>query len=299
MKMESIFPNVSPAYLLNLADVNLSNLAGIIDYHWYINPVLMMRANLRIDHSLRDIYNEFGRKQLSAFWNGASSARTYTSYMPTHMENYGYFLYHILDGYFYTGNPDLKSERTYQIEFGLTDSYSFLTYRISLFYNLINQYISGVIQAEEFKIYTNIDNAVIMGASTNILLNLAHSLNLSLTLTYTYGQNKSFHEPLPLIPPLNGDLNISFHSGRYWLSTGAIFADSQKRIAFLTTLEDKTGPHVDWFFRGRMSIGSILELKFGVENILDLFYHQHLSINNLPAKGRNLYIGLNAVIMNN
>jgi len=323
MKMESIFPDVSPSYMMNLADVGLSNIAAIVDYHWYINRAISLRANLRLDHSARDVYNKFGKRQLSAFWHKRSSERNYLTYnmsttlefqsadhqtmslslargerMPSHMENYGYFLYNIMDGYFYTGNPELNTEKTYQVELGLRNQYTFLTYQIKLYYNLINHYISGIIQADDFKLYANIERAIIMGASSNILFNLTPFLDISLALSYVHGQNMTFKEPLPLIPPLNGNLLIAFQNGGLWLSTGARFANRQNRVAFLTTLEDKTDAYVDWFLRGKYQISTNIELKFGVENIFNLFYHSHLSINNLPAKGRNLYLGLNMKIYN-
>ena len=324
MKMISIFPGVSPAYMINLADVSLDNFAFVLDYHWQIKKGLIMRTNLRIDYSRRDLHNDFGKKQLMAFWNTKSALINYNIFsastifefttsngrvfdlslargerMPTHMENYGFFLYNIMDGYFYTGNPDLKSEKSYQIELGMTKIYSNFSYKLNLYYNLMQDYISGIIQSEEFKMYSNINLTYIWGAGLNTNLSLTKYLGLSLSATYTHGQNKSFNEPLPLIPPLNGRVSLSYQLPDYWFAVGTNFASSQHRIAFRTTMEDRTGSYIDTFIRGRINLSEYLELKFGVENLFDVYYHQHLSINNLPGRGRNIYFGVNAKLVNN
>lgn len=38
--------------------------------------------------------------------------------LPTHVENYRHYVYNYVDGYFYTGNPNLKPERSTQVELG-------------------------------------------------------------------------------------------------------------------------------------------------------------------------------------
>jgi len=318
MTMESIFPDVSPAYMQNLADVDLYNFAGVIDHNWQLMPDLIMKTNLRFDYAKRDITNEFGKKQLLAFWphsrtsinhNVFSASMTFEyevqkdrimtlafargERMPTHVENYGFFLYNILDGYFYTGNPDLVPEESYQFEIGMKKISSHLSYSLKFYYNLMHNYISGIIQTPGFKKYANIDLAYLIGTSINTNLRITSALNFSIFAEYTYGQNKTFHEPLPLIPPLHGNLSLSYQSKYYWLAIGSAFASAQRRVAFRTTQEDITDAYIDIFVRSKIRVTDNLELKCGVENLFDLYYHQHLSINNLPNRGRNIYLGIN------
>jgi outer membrane receptor protein involved in Fe transport len=50
-----------------------------------------------------------------------------------------------------------------------------------------------------------------------------------------------------------------------------------------------------WFV-GDVRIGLTLaercDVRFGVENVLDRIYHEHFAINNLPSRGRNVYVNV-------
>ncbi len=317
MKMLSIFPDVAPAYIINIADARLDNLALIADYNTLLTEHWRLRGNLRLDYARRDIYNAFGKNALSAFWSDQNSAMkavlpsaslalerrinrdniltwslAAVQRMPSHMESYSFFIYNLLDGYFYTGNPGLKPETSLQTDIGWQYRGSSLASDLSLFYNHLNNYIAGRLQSEEFKIYENFTGADLYGFEWNGAYTVK-ALTLGGSLTYTRGENTALGEPLPYIPPLAAGVSLSYNAAKWWLQGRLLYNAAQNRIAYKSTREDKTAAFTRLDIRGRYHLSEAWEFRAGVENLLDRYYHEHLSINNLPSPGRNFYLGLN------
>jgi len=264
MTMISVFDDVSDMYLVNIGDAELNNGAVTLDYNWIPTSKLRFRANLRYDVSFRDIHNEDARRLLEGYWNEKIEEKKYSAFsfsgaleyeafkgitfqlalaqserLPTHIENYGFYLYNYTDNYFYTGNPNLKTELSRQIELSTALSSNSYGLSFSVFYNNIENYISGLLQSEEFKVFTNISSAYITGGELSGNLDLTSELEFSAGLAYVYGYNREYDEPLPMIPPLEGNFALLYTSGGYSFSFGGRFAGEQNRIANATTSEDK------------------------------------------------------------
>jgi len=317
MTMISVFDDVSDMYLINIGDAVLNNSSATLDYNWVPINRLRFRANLRYDYSKRNIHNEDARRLLEGFWKSNEIEQTYNIFsfsgaleyelekgvalqlalaqserLPTHIENYGFYLYNYTDDYFYTGNPTLKPELSRQIEFSTLLSSESYYLKFNTYYNNINNYISGLLQSDEFKIFTNISSAYITGAEISGSINLMPKLQFSANAAYAYGYNREYNESLPMIPPLEGSIGLQFIEEIFRLSVESRFASKQTRIANTTTTEDRTAAFIVFNFRGQINLWNYFELKFGVENITDKFYNEHLAINNLPSRGRNFYAGL-------
>ncbi len=317
MKMLSIFPDISPAYIVNIADARLDNLALIADYTIPLTERWRLRSNVRLDYARRDIYDEFGKNALSAFWSDQGSfmeqvlpsgslalewpadaeniltwSLAAVQRMPSHMESYSFFIYNLLDGYFYTGNPGLKPEASLQTDMGWKYRGSSLAADFSLFFNHLNNYIAGRWQSPEFKIYENFSGADLYGFEWNGSYHVK-ALTLAGSLAYTRGYNNALGEPLPYIPPLATTVSFSYTGSGWWLQLRMLHNAAQNRVADKSTREDTTPAFTRLDLRGRYHLGEAWEIKAGVENLLDSYYHEHLSINNLPSPGRNFYLGLN------
>lgn len=315
MQMMGLEPDASPAYLVNLGDVVDQQIAMALDYSWMVHSRLWWRSTIRVDVSRRDVTSPYGRLALTGFWERENFQRRYTTIgistsleyqldryrsirlslasgqrMPSHMENYGFFLYNIVDGYFYTGNPDLKPEWSRQLEFMLEQTASPLSYRVVGYVNDIRSYISGIVQSSEFKVYTNLSRVYLLGGEFRGQLQIHPSIAASWRMAYVYGQNQAFQEPLPFISPLEGVVSVAYDRNGFWLAVESRVAGPQRRIAYRTTLEDETPGFVVFNVRGQYRMHPRLILKFGVENVLNQYYHDHLSVNNLPAVGRNVYL---------
>lgn len=318
MDMFAIENNLPPAYLVNIPDAQLDNFAITLDHSWSINKKFQLRTNIRSDFSYRDILNGFGKRQIQAMWENPESKRTYSKNslsfsatykpveqmslslnladshrLPSHMENYGYLLYNVMDGYFYTGNPKLKAEHGRQIELRTNISSPKFYISTAFYYNDIQNYISGTLIEDEFKLYTNFNRAYLSGFELSALYKINNLANLKTSFSYTYGYIDDIQEVMPYIPPFQGSISGDYTLGQLWFEVRGRFAAKQNLAASVSTLEDKTPAHFLWDLHSRFHLSDQWEIKTGIENIFDILYHDHLSINNLPAKGRNFYLGLN------
>ena len=322
MQMESLFPDVSDMYLLNIGNAQLDNASIALDYNYFLSKRSRLRSNLRYDFSSRNIKDKNGQRLLNIYWESKSLKNVYNTFsgslsfeiifpdenllqvslahndrLPTHLENYGYYFYNYTDGFFYIGNPHIKPETSRQIEIQFQSSGKEFQFQSNVYFNDIKNYITGIPESdplfEQSKIYSNISSAYITGVEVSLKNNFNEFLTLNSSFSYTYGLNRYHNEPLPLIPPFEGYLNIQYERDYSWYYLESRFASTQKRIANKTTVEDITKGFVVHNFRGRNRINDFIEMKYGVENLFNKKYHNHLSVNNLPALGRNFYLGLN------
>jgi len=44
--------------------------------------------------------------------------------------------------------------------------------------------------------------------------------------------------------------------------------------------------------RGSYTLQNATSLRFGIDNLFDTLYHEHLSFGNLPNEGRNVYLSV-------
>ena len=318
MDMYPIQADKAPAYLINIADARINNAAISLKYNRILSGQSSFRLDARFDYSLRNVLNSYGKRPLQSLYPGSNLQNQYHVFgisanyeyrfndnisavfklgnsqrLPTHLENYGYMLYNVLDNFFYYGNPSLKPERSIQVESGINWKSNKLRWRLTTYASRINDYISGYILEGEFKKYENFSLVYLFGAEGSLSWQVTNSLLFFLSTGYTYGQNTVFNEPLPYIPPAEARLKINYTRERYFFEGEARFAASQNRIAYKTTVEDKTPGFVILNLRSQIILSSQWRLKAGIENILDRYYYEHLSINNLPGKGRNFYLGIN------
>ncbi len=317
MKMYALDNAIAPAYLVNIPRIYTNNYALTADHQWFLSQNTRLRTNFRLDYSTRTLDDEFGKRLLNAYWNKSNLDKNYfiggisanierildayntfnlklasSQRLPTHMENYGYLLFNVLDGYFYTGSPNLQPEHSLQIETDWKFNSSKFNSKTSIYFSRINNYINGKLLDDEFKVYANFDHVYISGIENSFAIKLNRRLNLNNTFSYTFGYNPVLDEHLPYIPPFSGNFSLSWQADNYWLEAATRYAASQNNIAQKTTREDVTPGFVLFNIRSRIKFFTNWELKLGIENILDKKYHDHLSINNLPGRGRNIYAGI-------
>lgn len=325
MWMFSLFPSIPDMYLLNLGDIDVQHGAITADWSRPLSAKLQARSNLRFDYSWRDVERAEARAVLKGRWDRDELARTYAfpnaslslayalqpatqlrlsvanvGRLPTHVENYGHYVYNYVDGNFYSGNPGLKPERSSQVELSFERTTTRFAFRINAFYNYIQNYIVGEnddglvggTSTFRFRVYTNASEATLMGGEFSGLLNLTPRMQLAGTAAYSRGHNLEFDEPLPLIPPLFGTLSLRYDHGKLWGEVEARGAAPQNRVATILAEEDGTDGYFVLNMRSQYTLPRGLQLKAGIENLFDYFYHEHLSFGNLPSRGRNVYLAL-------
>ena len=322
MWMFSVFENIPDMYLLNLGDVVVQQGALAADFSTPIGNRVNARFNARVDYSPRDVRHEQAIAILEGRWGtddlskdyllgGASASFEYVANqktrlrlslanvgrLPTHVENYGHYIYNYVDGYFYSGDPNLKPERSSQVELGVerwTGRYGF---KAAVYTNYVTNYIYGTSddglsdtsETLRFRVYSNADAAVLAGGELSAVVSIAEGIELAGTTSYTYGQNLEVGEPMYLIPPLTSLLSLRAERGRWWGELEARMAMPQNRVASIAADELGTDGYLVNNVRGSYSPTNQIEIKFGVENIFDLLYHEHLSFGDLPSLGRNMY----------
>ena len=317
MEMISVLPDVSPMYLLNLADVNRRHAALTADYQRTLTQRLEARVNIRVDRIAQNLQDPVGRQQLSATWGsedldkrlGARSMSMMLSYaqntvsswtfawsnnarLPTPLESYGFFLFNPADGYFYTGKPSLRPEQSQQMEIGWQYEREGRRVSLRLYDNRMSDYIVGVVQESIFKTYQNIDRARLQGVELGFGSPLGHSLTLHGDASYTYGRNETFEEPLPFVAPLEARLGLTREGRRTLFEINSRLVARQARIAHRTTLEDETPAFAVIDLRAVLDVGDNYRLDVGIDNLFDHYYYEHLSVGNFPNPGRNLRLAL-------
>ncbi len=322
MWMFSLFEHVPDMFLLNLGDVRVRHGALSADFSMPLPSRLSVRFNARLDYSPRDVLREEAAAILGGRWGTDDLASTYilggasgtlafavgastrlrfalahVGRLPTHVENYGHYVYNYADGYFYSGNPNLRPERSSQVELGLERWTGGSGLKASLFANYVRHYIVGLNSEGlggrsgtlRFRVYENARAAMLAGGEFSGTAQLPWGLELAGTASYTRGQNLEVHEPLYLIPPLTALLSVRLDRDRWWSELESRMAMPQNRVARVVAEENGTDGYFVLNARSSIRIASEMNLRLGVENIFDTYYHEHLSIGDLPSLGRNLY----------
>ncbi len=313
-------------HLVNLAGVDNLNTALAAD--WNYEPVssdFRYRIAARMDYSRRSLTDTEGKNAFAAFWNsdnltrnysaaGINSAIEYTaeanttvrlsvaraSRLPTHIENYGFYLYNPLDNAIYMGNPDLEPERGWQGEFGVQYRTDDIQLKANTFVNYIENYIAGrtIIKPDPnntqfpqaFRRYESIGAASIVGMEADCSLKFSDEWNIRATYRLQSGRAIQLSESLPWMPPMEMTTNIHWEHNEIWAEFGCRIAARQRNISRTISTEDETPGFAVFDIRGRIPIGAGIVISGGIDNILDKYYWDYSSVRNLPVAGRNIFL---------
>lgn len=214
------------------------------------------------------------------------------------------------DPYEILGNPKLKPEKNYQADLSFKWVMNHRSeIQMDVFFAFLNDYISAIIDTSLTKRLPaspgvrrvqNLEKAMKTGFEANWIQQLSPALMHRMSLAYTYGQNLKIKDPLPEIAPL--DLRYvlvgTFNNGRLKPEISFRYVVEQSRISkeygetvtpAFNLLDVKLGYK---FNRG-------LSLSFGVDNLLDESYYEHLNRsviglrNPIFAPGRSVYASMN------
>ncbi len=213
-----------------------------------------------------------------------------------------YFSAIMKDGYYYIGTPTLKPEKNLSIQSGIRGENANLKWSISFFQNKLTDLILTKIDSDAelpfaglrgVKRYINIGKAIIRGLESDFRIILTKQISLYGNLAYTWGKDEITGEPLPQIPPLETRLKLRFNDSkeRFWAELSGRFVAKQKRVS-VSAGEIGTPGFSVFDFRGEIRLTKTINLNFGIENIFNKAYREHLNIAHIPERGRNFYIGL-------
>jgi len=328
MLMQSLDSSIEDMMIYNLDEVRTNNVGIGFRHRFNLSDSILLKIeeNLRYKslNTLSGTHQSFFEglydRELSArqrilpsvsgnlLWMiddrwSAGTSLVYSERMGNHMELFGHYIYNYTDGYFYDGNPWLKTERSINTDLNITRESGNQSFSLSLFYKQYFNYIDGIMSEDlsnndfRFKRYANVGDAVLMGGEFRGIHSLSRSLRLENRFSYTYAQNQTLDEPLPLIPPLRGFSTLHFHSGTFRVMTDFEWAARQNRIAQISSNEDATNAYAivnvtvekGW-------AGDSLETVLQVNNITNEFYHTHTSIGNIYEAGRSMMLSVRVKI---
>jgi iron complex outermembrane receptor protein len=329
MYMYSLFPNIPDMYLINVGNAMSFNSAVTGSWKAILSSKFTTGISIRFDYSNRDVQDPTMQQLFQRTWNLNSTQTTYllpnssvfleyrnhynhilklefsaNQRLPTTVENYGHYVYNYVDGFFYTGNPSLLPEQAYQTGFRYSILENMWQLDFSGFYSELRNIITGI-QADDsnlgaisggsyqFRVYSNAQSGFKYGGETAISAQFSSMWLFRTSLSYVYGHNRSFNEPLPMLPPLTGSVVLRFTKGNHLAEIDTKWTIAQNRIARFAAIEDATDGWNVVNVRIQTNIKNRFVLKAGIENVFNRFYIDHLSFGNLPSQGRNLYLSLN------
>jgi iron complex outermembrane receptor protein len=243
---------------------------------------------------------------------------------PSYVERFAYLPSEATSGYADTNNTvgdlNLDPEAAHTLDIGLSlrrgDSY--FTPRV--FYTRVHDFIQQIPTLDPDIVATsqitgdptplqfaNV-SAHYWGGEAAFGKRLRTNLRLDGTLSYARGRRRDISDNLFRMAPLHGTLSLTRAHGNWDLTAQGAFAAAQNHLS-ATNSEPRTPGHgvLNLFAQRRMKQG--LRLTAGVENVLDLFYKDHLSgfnrvqgsqvgsvarptstANRIPGAGRNFFL---------
>jgi iron complex outermembrane receptor protein len=223
----------------------------------------------------------------------------------------------LADGRVYIGDVDLDPEVSFQAEFGVNwhEGGAYLTPRV--FYHYVNDYIQGtpttnadalVLNSETLQ-FTNTD-AKLYGIDAAWGFPLAANVRLDGGVSYIRGKRRDTRDDLYRIAPLNGRVAVTYEKATWSAKAEVVGYAAQNKVS-VENSEEKSGGYGLFNLRGEYVPASQVTIAFGIENVLDKKYSDHLGgynrnnqngdvgtaggnqANRLPGPGRNMYVTAN------
>ncbi|GAB5516278.1 TonB-dependent receptor [Rhodopirellula baltica] len=227
---------------------------------------------------------------------------------------------------FLDGDPQLESEKLYQLDLGLEYNEDSVQFGLHGHHAWVQDYITydlfdpaGTIDGfQQGASFVNTDLATLMGFETYGQIEVSSMLSVFSILSYVEGRDRtridpSRHtgdtvrsgstveaEPLPGIAPMEARTGIVIHDpkpeDRWGIELSARIVDNQDRVA--TTLQEVETPGFTTYdIRTYRRLGSLL-VTSGFENVTDKFYREHIDYRSglgVFRPGFGFYLGAELV----
>lgn len=181
----------------------------------------------------------------------------------------------------WVGNPLLEPEKHTQLDAGLAGKDKSYAWEAVLFYDNVDDFVlREAFNAATKTSYRNID-AVLWGAEVSGQWMFAPGWHAHGALAYVIAENDTDNRDLPQIPPLNGRVGIDY-SATHWHAGGQVrFADRQDKVDYfdyytLAAGEETPSYAVLDLYAG-YHFNRNTSLKFGVDNVFDKLYAEHVN----------------------
>ncbi len=211
------------------------------------------------------------------------------------------------DPYDYLGNPKLKPETNYELDLSFKrNCYRSGRFEFSVFFSYVSDYISAVLVPPSVlkpqtkgvlgvKNFININNAYFTGYEFKYTTPDRNNWQLMLSSAYTMGTNLSAikyiyedgevideaeikNDPLPEIPPLEGSIGFRYKmfNNKLIPAISIRLVSGQNRISEAYN-EQSTPGFALCNFKLEYRYNNNLNVNFGINNIFDNLYYEHLN----------------------
>lgn len=206
------------------------------------------------------------------------------------------------------GNPDLNPERGLGKELFLRYRSNKATASITGYHNGFTNYLYARDTGEPNERRADLNNYQFVGVTADIYgleasaeYQFTSNLLVDTGISYTIGERdvdddereitgfEGSRAPLPMIPPIKANFSVRYAIDSFILSSKVRFAGKQSRLGEFES-ETESYTVLDLSTQYRFDNGGLLHtFTFGVQNVLDNTYRNHLSrIKDLfPEPGRN------------
>ncbi len=209
-------------------------------------------------------------------------------------------------------NVDLKPEKTYNYEFGITKIFNSKTrwensIYYTAFYNIavvdsfkLNGKDSIMYDGTMSQVFANQnkDQAYLYGFSSNLVSQLDAHFIMKIGINYTYGRIKTDFNDVPLdhIPPFMAQTIFTYTDNNFSSDFSIYYSGAKKLKDYYLNGEDNEQYATPmgmpaWFtvnFRASYKVQKSITLQAGVDNIFDTQYRTFASGINAP--GRNIFV---------
>lgn len=323
MTMYSPNPNEKPMFMLTWPDVRTKNIGVFAEDRISIGEDFL-KLSARLGFHSNRVENEFGRSSLQIFYPEMNVGKnrllksfsahyhkmlndfhleaglSFGDRAPSVSEGYGFYLFNSFDRYDYIGNPNLKTETSYEANAAITYKIPLLELTASGKFFHISDYIIGMsnsslspmtISASGVKVYNNLDFARLMNFSLSGSYAFIPNFSVSGMVSYHYGKDQNGTN-LPLISPVSYRASLDYYKNHFSASVSLEGAGAHREFA--ASYGEQGVP--DYALMG-INFGKQffikdhdLYLKTGIENLFDTHYISYADWNKIPRMGRNIFI---------
>lgn len=189
----------------------------------------------------------------------------------------------------WVGNPDIEPEAHHQLDLGLSFQLRKGLLSFTTFYDDVSDYIlldrahgqEGILLSDGAFIYRNVD-AVLYGFDMEADYRWAARWRSRFTAAYLYANNETDDRAIAQTPPLEGTASLEYWQERWMLAGEMRAVAKQSRV----DADPAAGSGIDFgvtpgytVYRlyGLFKLGKQAELKYGIDNLFDKYYREHLN----------------------
>jgi iron complex outermembrane receptor protein len=194
-----------------------------------------------------------------------------------------------------------RPERTTQLDLGFVQHTARAQWSVSAYAARVSNYVlveTGYMKGmRSASVVRNVD-ARTLGAEADARYALATSWNVTGTLAYARGTNRTDDLPLAQMPPLELRTGIGYDDGRWSAGALARLVSAQKRVApgqgtIVGQDLGPTGGYAVFALHAGWRATRALEISAGVDNLLDRTYAEHLSRGGAEVSGFERFARVN------